>query len=443
MKTRSILVTALTGFLLPACAETPPASPPATPVAATSVASAAAPTPPPPAPQAGAKAPTPAAPVAAAPTLASVPDVLKVTVTNPVAIQRDAETIALMLTDVVKIAPKIDFTKTVVTDATGKVVLSQVVDADGNDTPDQLVFQTDLGPSESKTFSLKTADRPLTTEDDYKVYGRFVRERHDDFAWENDVVAHRVYGTDLETYKGDPLTSSGVDVWVKHVPRLVVNKWYMTDHYHDDMGEGADFYSVKKTRGCGGLGIWSGGKLHVSRNFTGSHVFANGPIRLIFELKYAAWDAGGAKVGETRRVTLDAGSHFNRVDTTIEGAKPGLTVGIGISKHPGNVEEADPKGTWIRTWEPLSLNGEGKGNLGCAVVLPPSVKAEAQQIDTDYLVTTPLPKTGSLTYYAGTAWDRGPVANVADAAAWTKAVQTMSTRAGNPVAVSLAAPASK
>jgi pectinesterase len=369
--------------------------------------------------------------------------VLKLTVTNPVAIQRDAETIALALADLIKVAPKIDLSKTVVTDATGKIVLSQVVDLDGNDTPDQLVFQTDLGPSESKTFSLKAADRPMTTEEDYKVYGRFVRERHDDFAWENDIVAHRVYGPDLETYKGDPLTSSGVDVWVKHVPRLVVNKWYMTDHYHDDMGEGADFYSVKKTRGCGGLGIWSGGKLHVSRNFTGSHVYANGPIRLIFELKYAAWDAGGAKVSETRRVTLDAGSHFNRVDATLEGGKPGLTVGIGISKHPGNVEEADPKGTWIRTWEPLSLNGEAKGSLGCAVVLPPSVKSEVQQIDTDYLVTTPLPKSGPLTYYAGTAWDRGPVSNVADAAAWTKAVQTMSTRAGNPVAVSLAAPASK
>ena len=33
------------------------------------------------------------------------------------------------------------------------------------------------------------------------VYGRFVRERHDDFTWENDLVAHRMYGTDLETWR--------------------------------------------------------------------------------------------------------------------------------------------------------------------------------------------------------------------------------------------------
>jgi unsaturated rhamnogalacturonyl hydrolase len=337
--------------------------------------------------------------------------------------------------------PKLELTKAVIVDATGKVALSQVVDADGDGSPDQIVFQTDLGPSESKTFSLKVAERTEPVEEDFKVYGRFVRERHDDFAWENDVVAHRVYGPDLETWKADPLTSSGVDVWVKRVPRLVVNEWYMTDRYHEDHGEGADFYAVKKTRGCGGLGIWSGGKLLVSKNFTGSHVLASGPIRLIFELKYAAWDAGGARVAETRRVTLDAGSHFNRIDSTLEGGKAGMTVGIGIAKHPGGVEEVDSQSTWIRTWEPLALKDVPKGNLGCAIVLAPGTHAEAVQTDTDYLLTTPAPKGAPLTYYAGTAWDRGAVSAVADSAAWTKLVQLTSARFGSPARVSLAAPA--
>ena len=72
-----------------------------------------------------------------------------------------------------------------------------------------------------------------------------MRERHDDFAWENDRVAHRMYGTGLETWKKEPLTSSGIDVWVKRARRLVINDWYMTDDYHRDNGDGADFYSVK------------------------------------------------------------------------------------------------------------------------------------------------------------------------------------------------------
>ncbi len=63
------------------------------------------------------------------------------------------------------------------------------------------MFQTDFGPNESKAFKLKAADCVAAAEADYKVYGRFVRERHDDFAWENDLIAHRVYGPDLETCK--------------------------------------------------------------------------------------------------------------------------------------------------------------------------------------------------------------------------------------------------
>ena len=45
----------------------------------------------------------------------------------------------------------------------------------------------------------------------YKAFGRFVRERFDDFTWENDKVAHRTYGKALETWKGEPLTSSTID----------------------------------------------------------------------------------------------------------------------------------------------------------------------------------------------------------------------------------------
>ena len=53
-----------------------------------------------------------------------------------------------------------------------------------------------------------------------------------------------MYGAALETWKQEPLTSSGLDVWVKRTPRLVINDWYMVDDYHRDTGEGADLYSA-------------------------------------------------------------------------------------------------------------------------------------------------------------------------------------------------------
>jgi pectinesterase len=385
------------------------------------------------APASASAAPASQPPAAAAP--AAIPDktdVIVVTLTNPLAARRPAETIALALADLVKLVPGVELKKLQVVDAKGKLVLSQLVDSDGDETPDQVVFQTDLGPSESKSFKLRVGERASAVEADYKAYGRFVRERHDDFAWENDLVAHRVYGPDLETCKKEPLTTSGVDVWVKRVPKLVVNEWYMTDNYHQDHGEGADFYAVGKSRGCGGLGIWSGGKLQVSKNFTSSRVLANGPIRLVFELTYAAW--GTARVTETKRVTLDAGTHFNKFESTFKGGKGTQSFAVGIAKHPGGVVDVDDKAPWMRVWEPL--NEAKSGNLGTAIVLPLGAKVEAQQTDLDFLLVTPAPKSGPLTYYVGTYWDR--TSATGSAASWTKEVQLLSSRIANPVQVKLA-----
>jgi hypothetical protein len=348
---------------------------------------------------------------------------------------RAHETVAVALAEILKTAPGFDVKNAQITDAGGKEILLQLVDMDGDESPDEIVFQTDLGGRETKTFKLKVGERRLAARDEYKVYGRFVRERHDDFAWENDLVAHRVYGPDLETYAKEPLTSSGVDTWVKRVSKLVVNDWYMTDNYHQDSGEGADFYAVGKSRGCGGLGIWAGRKLHVSKNFTNSRVLAGGPIRLVFELSYAPWDAGAGQVAETKRVILDAGTQFNRFESTFTGQKGALSVGIGIAKHPGSVVKADARGSSLRTWEPL--DGGKSGDLGCAIVLPAGTRIEEHHSDLEYLVVTAVPASGKIVYYAGSAWDRA--GRIRDAASWAGEVLSLSSRLAAPVKVTLSA----
>ena len=360
-------------------------------------------------------------------------DLVQVTLANPLAAPRPSETIALDLRDLTQVAPGLDLKKIVVVDATSHPVLSQLVDMNGDESLGQLVFQAHFGPSEVKTFRLRVGQRLPATRDDFKVYGRFVRERHDDFAWENDLIAHRVYGPDLEIWKQEPLTSSGVDVWVKNVSRLVVNDWYMMDDYHKDHGEGADFYSVGRARGCGGLGIWSNDGLRVSRNFTTSRVLANGPIRLVFELDYAPWDVPGGRVAETKRVTLDAGNQFDRFESTFTGAPGPLSVGIGIAKHAGSSSQIDEGSNRMLSWEPLQ--GGKSGNLGCAVVLLPGSKAIPNETQADYLLVTPAPANGPLRYYAGFAWDRG--GHVADRAAWEKEVRDLASRLAAPVRVSL------
>jgi hypothetical protein len=367
-------------------------------------------------------------------------DVAVVELTNPLQVERKRETVALDRIEIAKLAPAADLKALLVTDAGGKPVLSQLVDTDGDGEPDQLVFQADLRAGQTKTYKLRGGARTPAARADYQVYGRFVRERFDDFAWENDLVAHRVYGAALETAKKEPLVSSGIDVWVKRTHRPVVNDWYMTGDYHRDLGDGADFYGVGKSRGCGGLGIWSNGHLVVSRNFTGSRVLASGPIRLVFELSYAPWEiAPGQRVAETKRITLDAGSHFNHVESTFTPVPAKLSAAIGISKHPGNAMTVDAGSASLRVWEPLKgEKGDANGNLGCAIVLAPGSAVEEHPDDLEYLAVTPVPANGKLVYEMGTAWDRGSA--IHDAAAWGREVQALSGRLGAPVKVTLSVP---
>jgi unsaturated rhamnogalacturonyl hydrolase len=362
---------------------------------------------------------------------AAPPVVVKVH--NPLASARPSETIALSLADLGKLSPGLDPAKTVVLDGKRQPVLSQLVDADGDDTPDELVFQTGLGAKEEKAFTVETGTREHFKNDDFKVYGRFVRERHDDFAWENDRVAHRMYGAGLETWKKEPLTSSGIDVWVKKVNKLVVNGWYLTDDYHRDNGEGADFYSVGKSRGCGGVAVFAGDKPALSRNFETSRVLANGPIRLMFELGYPAFEAApGVKVTETKRITLDAGKNFNRISSTfkVEGSAP-LSVGVGIAKHPNADLKTDKQ--WIRTWEKVK---DDDSSLGCAVVLTGTTTLKPTDSDT-FLVAKATPNA-PFVYYMGSEWTKRP-GGAADVGAWTKAVQEEAREVAAPVKVTLSA----
>jgi hypothetical protein len=371
---------------------------------------------------------------AAVPSALAAPGRVAVKVQNPLPAARASETIAVSLAEIHKHVTALERAKMVVVDDQRKPVLSQLVDADGDDVPDELVFQVDLGAKESKTFTVEEGTRATFKNDDFRTYGRFVRERHDDFAWENDRVAHRMYGPDLEIWKKEPLTSSGIDVWVKRTKRLIVNEWYMTDDYHHDNGDGADFYSVSKSRGCGGIAVWAGDKPAVSRNFVSSRVLANGPIRLMFELGYAPYEAGPAvKVTETKRITLDAGHNFNRIASTfkIEGGRGKVDVGVGIGKHAGADLKTDK--VWMRTWEPVK---DDPSSLGCAVVLSAGVTATVKPTDLDTFLLAKASAAAPFVYYMGSEWSKRP-GGAADAAAWTKAVEEEARDVAAPVNVTL------
>ena len=149
---------------------------------------------------------------------------LKVKAVNNLEIARSSQTIELSSGQLAPLGEK-DLRKIHVMDAAGKELLCQAVDTDGDYHPDEVIFQADFAAGATNNFTVMVGKKWDYTKDQFKAYGRFVRERFDDFAWENDRIAHRTYGTALETWKEEPLTSSAIDVWVKRVPSLVINGW--------------------------------------------------------------------------------------------------------------------------------------------------------------------------------------------------------------------------
>jgi hypothetical protein len=351
-----------------------------------------------------------------------------VTIVNTIAIARPAETITLTAAALKEHLPFTDLRMVHVYSGT-QDLLTQAVDIDDDGTLDELIFQVDLGSSETKHLTVGLGERRIPRREDFRAYGRFNRERRDDFAWENDLVAYRMYGAALETWKQEPLTSSALDVWVKSTPRLIINDWYMIDDYHRNTGEGADLYSAGKTRGCGGSGLWRDGRLYTSPNFRNTRVLAQGPIRVMFELMYEGWDAGGTKVSETKRVTLDAGSHFSRFDLAFTPAPPaGTVLATGIRNNAGSTAKASPEAGTLRGWEPLKDNG----SLGCAVILPGMTGM--READGNYLALGPA-AAAAMTYYAGSAWDRGGQVKSVDE--WDALIAREAARVRTPVTLTL------
>jgi hypothetical protein len=358
---------------------------------------------------------------------------LAVRAVNKLPIARPGQTIELSSKDLAALGAK-DLTTIHVKDAAGRELLCQAVDTDGDYTPDLVIFQADFAPGEAKSFTASVGSRWVYTRDQFKAYGRFARERFDDFAWENDRIAHRMYGRALETWVREPLTSSTVDIWSKRTPRPVINDWYMVDNYHSDTGEGADFYSAGPSRGCGGNGLWAEDKLWVSKNFVQSRVLANGPIRVVFELTYEPFRAGGIQVAEVKRISLDAGQNLDHFQSYYmpQGGITSLVTGIGLKKAAGEVKEFHAERGWLVKWEAMA---KALGNQGLAIVVDPKTLTGQTEDSLNLLVLSKADAENVASYWAGFCWDKG--GQFADFASWKGYVDRFAQGLASPILVSV------
>jgi hypothetical protein len=322
-----------------------------------------------------------------------------------------------------------------------------------------LLFQHDFAAGEkSATFTVEAIDGTVPPYP-AKVFARFAPDRLDDFAWENDLIAHRIYGPGLELPSAGPdqmpVGGSGVDVWSKRFSYFVIDRWYAKGHnpLHTDTGEGLDMYETGQARGDGGTGVWDDASktLYVSHDFVSQKVMANGPIRAEFGLWYNAWDAGnGVTVAEYKHYIMDAGHYLDQVESTftITGADE-VTIGIGLTEHTARSDNAqvfpanNEKDAWESVWENYRANGQ----FGTGLVLSPDAKfagfAKSQKnspastgLRPDDLMLVKVKNGETIRFYAGAAWEN--LGNVKTADQWSAYLAAEAARLRAPVKVSVA-----
>jgi pectinesterase len=329
---------------------------------------------------------------------------LKVTVANPSAFERRSETIELQWQTLVGNMPGLTPATVAVFHAKTRIPC-QLVDADADGAPDVLLFQVDLRPHARTILYVRPTTEPR--EFPSLVDARFELPR-EDVAWESDRIAFRIYGPALAAD-----VNNGIDVWVKRVRSLVVDRWYTTsavqkkDTYHEDRGEGADFFSVGRTLGAGGCAVAKGSTLYQPGVFTTQRILASGPVRALFTVTYDKGTLDGIPFKEVKTYSIDAGHNVNRIVARFTGigANDSLRFVAGLVKRKNAVPLYDSAGCWLSLWGAVNDDPVNE-QLGTGIVLPPDGFEGMREDKDHYLLSARIHDGAPITYYAGAGWTR-------------------------------------
>ncbi|WP_339884873.1 DUF4861 family protein [Polaribacter vadi] len=321
-----------------------------------------------------------------------------------------------------------------------ELLLTQLVDLDGDGKMDQLLFQPQLLPTSEKKYEVVEISEEAKPKAEILCYSRFVPERTDDYAWENNKVAFRTFGPTAQKMIEDDVPggtlSSGIDAWLKKVEYPIINKWYAKNDirpgaYHEMSPEGLDNFHVGSSRGVGSTAVKKDADYYISKNFINWKTITTGPIRTSFVLDYADWDADGQVISEKKNVSLDYGNNLTRYEIDVTGTNF-LSSGLTLHENDGEVTKNVKEG-WISYWEP-----HGDSELGTAIV----ASAE-NMVASEYYVTTLQDRSNlyaqlkvtnnKVVFYAGYAWkESGQYPNKSS---WENYLKEFSQKINSPLVV--------
>ena len=323
-----------------------------------------------------------------------------------------------------------------------------VFDAGGLEVPYQLssdgkvLIEAGVRPKGTQTFTIRRGTPKVCKT---VCYGRIFPERKDDFAWENDRGAYRVYGPALQK-TGEK--SYGVDVWTKNTPELVLDQryWvedvvmmpaveklrkenrqrgdslYRLNSYHNDHGRGSDLYRVGATLGCGTPALIVDDELVYPYCFKTYRILDEGPLRFSVQLDYESKIIGEDTITEHRIITLDKGSNFNRSTVWYDGFTTVVELATGVVVHQEDRNSVVLAKDYVHYADPTDNIPVNNCQLFVAALFPDGVNETAirqfKKVDSGAVGHalgivdnySGLPYT----YYFGSAWSKFDVRTQAE-----------------------------
>lgn len=363
----------------------------------------------------------------------SAAQTIRITVSNPLAFDRHDEIVEIPLDS---LSP-----------ASGQSF--RILGPDNREIGDQItydrkvIFPASVEASSSATYTA-TPGHPTVGADTVSC-GVLYKYRLDDIAWENDKSGYRLYGPAIQQ-RGDKLY--GYDIFTKRATtspvlreryelecnqqiREKINRLrkagqtekadslYRIISYHIDSGTGMDVYTVGPTLGAGCSALMRDDlSLAYPYCYTDFEILDNGPYRFTVRLQFGPVDVEGDSVTETRLLSLDAGTHFNRCEITYGGLTRTRPVASGIVVHrqnPGGYR-IDPDHGFVAYADSTDHADRDNGVIYISVIAPDAPSAtivqpmEPQGDAIGHVLTaTPCKPGSTYIYWWGSGWSKAGI----------------------------------
>jgi hypothetical protein len=322
----------------------------------------------------------------------------------------------------------------------GHSIFHQLDDIDKDGLWDELFFQTDIGPRQTKIlyFYIGFAERGWNRHGTHANIANY--SHHLVPFWESEQMGWKLwYPTDCDLYG-------------KRKPNLSSYEMYSAniDGYLVPFEHGTDIMTVENTFGGGGICVFEQPALpdSISRPRFTSHddsritrhnfnlgqisdtryafeVVTNGPLRSMIRVKTRNWDSGRGKYEVDQLYTAYRNQSYSTCEVTFktfQPEEPKTLFGCGIRKNAKEYDFYQKGGTVISIGDALLENPDdviGIGSLhvdfvGTALIVKDSYKPEyrfVKAFNGNHTFRIPVGKDRSYSYMLVAAWSEGEVCN--------------------------------